>query len=207
MSFTAWVTFSAFWIVFVTSPGPNALNCITNGMTYGFKRSLWGVAAILVQATLFLTLAAAGLSAAYAIDPVFLLVFKALGAIILILMGIRTIKTATKPTAAPQARSSIFWPALLIATFNVKSLLGYLAAFGQFISADLPLGPQITLIIPTALTLTALSYTGWTALGAYLGHKALDRAIGTKARSLAGLIFVVLGSWLLISLRTPPVSL
>lgn len=42
MSLEGWTVFALFWVVFVTTPGPNAVNCITNGMTMGFRRSLWG---------------------------------------------------------------------------------------------------------------------------------------------------------------------
>ena len=28
MSFEAWTIFALFWLVFVTTPGPNAVNCI-----------------------------------------------------------------------------------------------------------------------------------------------------------------------------------
>ena len=69
MTGEAWIIFALFWIVFVTTPGPNAINCIGNGMTYGFKRSLWGVFAILTQAALFLLLSAAGLTALLAWYP------------------------------------------------------------------------------------------------------------------------------------------
>jgi homoserine/homoserine lactone efflux protein len=36
MTYQAWTVFTLFWLVFVTAPGPNAVNCITNGMTLGF---------------------------------------------------------------------------------------------------------------------------------------------------------------------------
>ncbi|MEM8581147.1 MAG: LysE family transporter, partial [Pseudomonadota bacterium] len=71
MSFDAWLVFATFWVLFVTTPGPNAVNCIGNGMTYGFARSLWGVAAILTQAALFLTLSAAGVTALITAAPEF----------------------------------------------------------------------------------------------------------------------------------------
>ena len=58
MSFESWIIFAAFWGIFVITPGPNAVNCINNGMTLGFRRGLIGVAAILTQATLFLILSA-----------------------------------------------------------------------------------------------------------------------------------------------------
>ena len=65
MGWEAWAVFAGFWVVFVTSPGPNAVNCIRNGMTYGFTQALWGVAAILTQAALFLALLAAFLHAVF----------------------------------------------------------------------------------------------------------------------------------------------
>lgn len=63
MSWDARIIFALFWAVFVTTPGPNAVNCITNGMTLGFHRALPGVAAILTQAALFLALSALGITA------------------------------------------------------------------------------------------------------------------------------------------------
>jgi homoserine/homoserine lactone efflux protein len=40
MSFEAWSVFALFWAVFVTTPGPNAVNCISNGMNLGFLRAM-----------------------------------------------------------------------------------------------------------------------------------------------------------------------
>jgi len=40
MSFEGWSIFALFWVVFVVTPEPNAVNCIDNGMTHGFVRSL-----------------------------------------------------------------------------------------------------------------------------------------------------------------------
>ncbi|MEX0302919.1 MAG: LysE family translocator, partial [Leisingera sp.] len=56
MSFEAWTIFALFWVVFVTTPGPNAVNCISNGMSLGFPKAMLGVLAILTQASVFLIL-------------------------------------------------------------------------------------------------------------------------------------------------------
>ena len=74
MTFEGWTIFALFWVVFVTSPGPNAVNCIQNGMTHGFAKSLWGVLAILTQALLFLCLSALGITALIAASPTAFLV-------------------------------------------------------------------------------------------------------------------------------------
>lgn len=193
MSFAGWLTFTAFWAAFVTSPGPNAVNCISNGMAFGFRRALIGVAAILTQAALFLTLAAAGVTAALAAMPSALGALKIAGALVLIWLGLRGILRAGTPIAETTPSAQIYLRAFLIATLNVKSLMGYLAAFTQFIEVDRAIWPQMAAIYPTALTLTALSYCGWTALGAWTGRGAYRAVANLWFRRVMGATFVAYG--------------
>ncbi len=187
----------------MTTPGPNAVNCITNGMTLGFRRALIGVLAILTQAMLFLLLSAAGVTALIAASPEAFTVAKLLGAGVLIWLGVRGWMNATKPPRmdAPPAQS-IYLRALAIAVINPKSVAGYLAAFSQFVQADVPIWDQMAVIMPTALTLTALSYMGFTALGAGLGRAALGAVFNVWLRRVLAACFVIYGV-LLGSTSTP----
>ena len=79
-------------------------------------------------------------------------------------------------TVAPKENvriGSIYGRALAIATINAKSLACYLAAFTQFVQPDIPIWDQMFYILPTALCITAISYTGYTSLGAALGKTAM----------------------------------
>ena len=194
MSIDGWLIFASFWIVFVTTPGPNAANCIQNGMTLGFVRALWGVAAILTQATLFLLMSAAGVAAAIAASPSLFAIMKLAGAAVLIWLGVRAIVRAAQPVEIAAATGrSIYGRAFLIATVNAKSIAGYLAAFTQFVHPEVPIWSQMGVIVPTALTITALSYTGYTAVGAGLGRAAMGAILNTSVRRVMGLCFVVYG--------------
>ena len=194
MSFEAWTVFALFWVVFVTTPGPNHVNCITNGMTVGFRRGLWGVAAILTQATLFLTLSAAGITALIAASPVAFDVAKLLGAGVLIWLGVRGWMRAKRPIRTQEhTGGSVFWRAFMVATINPKSVAGYLAAFSQFVQPDVPIWEQMWVIFPTALSITALSYTGFTALGAGLGRAALGAVFNVWLRRAMAAAFVIYG--------------
>lgn len=194
MSFDAWIIFAAFWAVFVTTPGPNAVNCIQNGMSLGFARAWVGVLAILTQATAFLVLSAAGVTALIAAAPEAFTAAKFIGAAFLIYLGIRGWMTAGKP---PQTKDRparhIYWHALAIATINPKSVAGYFAAFTQFVDPTVPIWGQMAYIMPTALTLTALSYSGFTALGAGLGRAALGAVFNTWFRRFMAACFVIYG--------------
>lgn len=197
MSFEGWLVFAAFWVLFVTTPGPNAVNCIGNGMSHGFRASLWGVAAILTQATLFLFLSAAGVTAIIAASETLFFVLKAIGALFLIGLGIRGWIIAKRPVPTlPASGRSIYGRAFLIATINAKSIAGYLAAFSQFVQPGVPIWEQMTLIVPTALTITALSYTGYTAIGAWVGRQAMAAVLNVWFRRVMAACFIVYGALL-----------
>ncbi len=194
MSFEAWTIFAIFWAVFVTTPGPNAVNCISNGMQLGFVRSLWGVAAILTQASVFLLLSALGVTALIAASETAFTVAKYLGAAWLIWLGIKGWMNAGKPAPTlPPTSGSIYGRALAIAVINPKSVAGYLAAFSQFVQPGVPIWEQMSIIVPTALVLTTLSYCGFTALGAGLGRAALGAVFNVWFRRVMALCFVIYG--------------
>jgi threonine/homoserine/homoserine lactone efflux protein len=93
--------------------------------------------------------------------------------------------------------------AFLIATINVKSVAGYFAAFTQFVQPDVPIVGQMWVIAPTALSLTALSYLTYTALGAGIGRAALGAVFNVwLRRGMAG-CFIIYGV-LLGSAGAPP---
>jgi homoserine/homoserine lactone efflux protein len=194
MSFEAWIIFALFWVVFVTTPGPNAVNCINNGMNLGFRRAMIGVLGILTQASLFLVLSAFGITALIAASETAFTVAKFIGAGFLIYLGIRGWMNANTPvTVADRPTRSIYLRAFAIATINPKSVAGYLAAFSQFVQSDVPIWEQMVVIVPTALTLTALSYTGSTALGAGLGRAAMGAVFNVWVRRVMAASFVIYG--------------
>lgn len=194
MTFDAWIIFALFWAVFVTTPGPNAMNCITNGMTIGFRRSLIGVLAILTQASLFLVLSAFGVTALIAASESAFGIAKYIGAGFLIYLGIRGwIMAKTPPAVDERPAASVYLRAFAIATINPKSVAGYLAAFSQFVQPDVPIWDQMSVIMPTALTLTALSYMGFTALGAGIGRAALGAVFNVWVRRVMAVSFIIYG--------------
>ncbi len=198
MSWEGWLVFAVFWVIFVTSPGPNAANCIQTGMTHGFLKGCWGVAAILTQAALFLALSALGITALIVASPVVFLVAKLAGAALLIWLGVRNWLRAGEPIsaargAADESALQIFLRGLAIAVVNPKSVAGYLAAFSQFVMPDVAIGAQMWIIVPTALTLTAVSYCTYTALGAWLGRRALSALANMAIRRVLAASFILYG--------------
>ncbi|MGB3407390.1 MAG: LysE family translocator [Jannaschia sp.] len=195
MTFADWLVFASFWALFVTTPGPNAVNCISTAWGSGFVRSLWCVAGILCQAIMFLTLAASGVTALLLSAPGAFDTIRLIGAAVLVGLGVRGWLHAGDPVDAnPAPAKRIMFRAFMIATVNAKSVAGYLAAFSQFVRTDIPIWSQMGVIVPTALSLTALSYTGWCALGAWLGRRALGFVASLWLRRVLALCFILYGA-------------
>ncbi|MEL0438973.1 LysE family translocator [Phycobacter sp. K97] len=194
MSFEAWSVFALFWVVFVTTPGPNAVNCISNGMTLGLPKAMLGVLAILTQASAFLIFSALGVTALIAASPTGFFVAKVIGAGFLIFLGVRGWLNATRPTPAVERPARhVYLHALAVATINPKSVAGYLAAFSQFVQPGVPIWEQMAVIMPTALVLTTLSYTGFTLLGVLMGKAALKAVFNVWIRRVLAICFIVYG--------------
>ncbi|MCF6234080.1 MAG: LysE family translocator [Rhodobacteraceae bacterium] len=205
MTFEAWTIFALFWLVFVTTPGPNAVNCISNGMNLAFPRAMVGVLAILTQATTFLILSALGITALIAASPVAFSIAKLTGAGFLVYLGVRGWLTAKTPVRADERPARhVYFHALTIATINPKSIAGYLAAFSQFVQPDVAIRDQMMVIMPTALTLTLLSYTMFTALGALMGRAALGVVFNTWVRRVMATCFIIYGVLLGLSPTPQP---
>ncbi|WP_299948286.1 LysE family transporter [uncultured Ruegeria sp.] len=194
MSFEAWTIFALFWLVFVTTPGPNAVNCISNGMSLPLSKAMLGVLAILTQASAFLILSVVGITALIAASPTGFFVAKLIGAGFLIWLGVRGWMNAAKPAPASERPARhVYFHALAVATINPKSVAGYLAAFSQFVQPDVLIWQQMTVIMPTALVITTLSYTGFTLLGAVMGKAALGAVFNIWVRRVMATCFIIYG--------------
>jgi hypothetical protein len=70
------------------------------------------------------------------------------------------------------------------------------------VQPDVPIWQQMGIIVPTALTITALSYSTFTALGAGIGRAALGAVFNVWFRRVMSICFIVYGM-LLGSAATP----
>jgi homoserine/homoserine lactone efflux protein len=207
MSIEAWTVFAVFWVVFVTSPGPNAVNCISNGMVLGFWRAMPAVLAILTQSVVFMVLSAAGITALIAASPMVFWIAKLVGAGFLIWMGVRGwLRSASPAVAVVRPASGVYLNALAIATINPKSVAGYLAAFTQFVQVDVAIWSQMVVIMPTALIITTASYVSYTFAGAALGRAAMGVVFNVWVRRVLASCFIIYGLLLGASALPQPVG-
>lgn len=172
-----WLSLLATSAVISFTPGAGAINTMTNALTVGWRRSIWGVAGQQLALLLHIVIAAAGVGVLVAGSPVIFNAIRYAGAAYLVYLGLRMIlarPAATgRPAAAAEGRSATaggderagsgtgsawslmrrgFWVNLL----NPKAIVFFLAFLPQFIRVDRPLLPQYTVLTATVVLVDVL---------------------------------------------------
>ena len=192
MTIDAWFIFASFWVLFVTTPRPNAVNCVSVAMVYRFRTSLICVLGFLTQATLFLVLSAFGIIALISASSSTFELFKWNGAAFLIYLGVRGWITPTRPISQDVPISSeVYVKSFLLATINPKSIAGYLAAFSQFVVPSIRISAPMCIRIPTTLCLTTLSYASLGALYTGLGYTGLSTILNVWFKRVLAICFII----------------
>lgn len=174
MSLQDWLFFLSIWFAATIPLGPNAANCMAVSLANGFGRGLWCVVGILVAALCHMVVTSLGLSTLLLANGALFQVVKWCGVAYLAWMGLSMLgkKTAALDVEqkAPAAPLVLARRAFLISMTNPKAILSYLAIFPQFIQPGAELAPQLSLLVPCALTIIALVYGAYCALGSWLAR-------------------------------------
>jgi len=161
--------FLAASFALAVTPGPGVLYIVTRSISQGRMAGLASVAGVALGNFGNALGASLGLAALFAISHMAFMLVKYLGALYLLYIGIKTIrsaktaKTDDATTFAAKSPKSIFMDGFIVALFNPKTTLFFAAFLPQFIQADYPpvlqsttLGAIFVLIAATTDTCYAL---------------------------------------------------
>jgi threonine/homoserine/homoserine lactone efflux protein len=132
--------FLAAVIVLVVTPGPAVLFIIARSIDQGRTAGLLSVLGIAVGGFVHVIAAAVGISAFLMASSLAFNIVKYLGAIYLLYLGCKKLffSPAASPSAIPKFEAKklkkVFFEAVIVAIFNPKTALFFLAFLPQFIS-------------------------------------------------------------------------
>ncbi|GAA4894928.1 LysE family translocator [Streptomonospora salina] len=159
-------------ILMLVVPGPDFVLVTRSAVANGTRGALYTVAGI-CGGLAFLTLAAAGLAAAVAADPVLASVLRVAGGVYLFLLGSGFVVAAWRNRAAPPAEAaaprkagSAFVQGFLNNVLNPKALVFYLTFMPQFLVAGEPVFAQTVVM---GAVVVACAGAWWTLYIAALG--------------------------------------
>ena len=168
MTLSTWLTFFvASWLISL-SPGAGAISCMSNGMRYGFRRSIPNIFGLQVGAVGLVAIVGAGLGAVLATSAVAFAVIKWFGVIYLLWLGIAQWRSEARPmqldAATTMSGRQMFVRAVLINLSNPKGIVFMLAVLPQFIDPHADQWPQFALCAVTIFMTDAVVMSGYTLL-------------------------------------------
>ncbi len=186
-------------LIVLVVPGPGVLYIVTRAASHGSQAAMPSVVGLSVGAFVHAVAAAAGLSALLLASAAAFDVVKTIGALYLIVLGVRTLVTRdpASPTRATlnRARARAFSDGVVISILNPKLGIFFLAFLPQFIDpAGLPPALQMLLLGMIYSVLALVTDTGYALLATRL-RRILERPglRGPLPRYLSGTVYIGLG--------------
>lgn len=200
MDYHVWLAYVVTAIVFSLAPGSGTVNSISNGISYGTRKSLAAIAGLQVGLAIHIVLVGAGIGALVAKSALAFSVIKWVGVAYLIWLGIQKWRDTSSVAASAESDNRSAWnlmrSAVLINLTNPKSIVFLVALFPQFID---PRGDQVTQLAVlgvTTVVIDAMVMLGYTSLASQMGRFIRSDRIMAKINKVFGSMFVGCGALL-----------
>lgn len=168
MSFELWLAFLAASTALLLIPGPTVLLVLSYALTKGRSVAVASAAGVALGDLIAMSASLAGLGALVLASATLFTALKWIGALYLIWLGIKLIRSApTAGLAVPETQVSathVFGHAAAVTALNPKSIAFFIAFVPQFITPTAPLLPQFSILILTFVGLAALNALAYALL-------------------------------------------
>lgn len=161
MNPSVWLALLGAGTLISFTPGAGAVNTMSNALTVGFRRAIWGIAGQQAALLIHIAVVAAGLGLLVASSPVAFNVIRYTGAAYLVYLGVRKFLEEPDLEEASAARRtegplSMFRRGLWVNLLNPKAVVFFLAFIPQFIRPDEPLLGQYGVLAGTVVAIDVL---------------------------------------------------
>ncbi|MEJ2764410.1 homoserine/homoserine lactone efflux protein [Photobacterium sp. MCCC 1A19761] len=200
MSVEIWFAYLATAVVFSLAPGSGTVNSISNGMVYGWRKSLASILGLQVGLGIHILLVGVGLGAIVAQSATAFTMIKWVGVVYLIWLGIQKWRepapAATAGAKGGASAGQLFRRAVLVNLTNPKSIVFLVALFPQFIDPNGSQSWQLMVLGITTLVIDALVMLGYVTLSSQLtGFLRSGKVMGGLNR-VFGSMFIGCGALL-----------
>jgi homoserine/homoserine lactone efflux protein len=157
-----WLNFALVALVVTLVPGPAFIVVLTTALRRGFRPGAYATAGIVIGDAVYFFLTAVGLGSLLATSFWTFTIFKWLGIIYLIYLGLRSLFFPNNSLIAADGGSvsgrSSFITALTVQLANPKLLLFLAALLPQFLDPTRPVAPQLAVLGPIFMLSDTIIY-------------------------------------------------
>ncbi len=207
VTWSNWLVFCGVSLFMAFTPGPAVLLAVSNSVSVGPRRAMWGSLGNAAGVFLVSAIAMAGLGVLLSSSAAAFMALKLAGAAYLVYLGIRQWRSGAnafadtwrgaEPQGAPPAALRLFGHGLTVALTNPKSILFFSALFPQFLRPEAPVAEQFFVLTATFAVLTVLSHAFYVLLARGMKRSLCDPRRVRLFSRVSGTAFVLLGLGLL----------
>ncbi|MFJ4225015.1 LysE family transporter [Microbacterium sp. NPDC089695] len=205
MSLAVWFSLLTACVVISFTPGAGAINTMSNALSQGWRRSIWGIVGQQLALIVHVVIVAAGVGLIVSRSEVLFNVIRYAGAAYLVYLGVRLILTRAAPVTGVDEElddtreghwSMIrrgFWVNLL----NPKAIVFFLAFIPQFVRLDEPQLPQYLTLIITVIVVDVIVMWGFFAAAARPFRRLTRSVRGQRVlNAIFGVLFIAVAALL-----------
>ncbi len=158
MTLTLWLSLLTASVVISLTPGAGAINTMSNSLSQGWRRSIWGILGQQAALVIHVAIVAAGVGLLVQRSPVLFEVVRYAGVAYLAFLGIRmffskpNVTDGSEIVFEAEPRWSMFRRGLWVNLLNPKAIVFYLAFVPSFVRPDQPQLPQYLVVMATTVT-------------------------------------------------------
>ena len=198
MSLTVWLSLLAACVVISFTPGAGAINTMTNALTQGWRRSVWGIIGQQLALVVHVVIVAAGVGLLVANSPVLFAAIRYAGAAYLVYLGVRLMlirtdaaETEGEVTAPYEGAWSMLRRGFWVNLLNPKAIVFFLAFIPQFIRLDQAPMPQYAIFLVTCVAVDIAVMWGFFAAAARPFRRATRTPRGRRIlNTVFGSLFI-----------------
>lgn len=200
MDMHVWLAYVVTAIVFSLAPGSGTVNSISNGLSYGTRRSLAAIAGLQIGLAIHIALVGAGIGALVAQSALAFSVIKWVGAVYLVWLGIQKWRDRSSMHTAESSQAlsagTLMRKAVLINLTNPKSIVFLVALFPQFIDPSQDQMTQLLVLGVTTVVIDSCVMLGYTSLASQMGRFIRSERMMSKINKVFGSMFMGCGALL-----------
>ncbi|WP_060990074.1 homoserine/homoserine lactone efflux protein [Photobacterium leiognathi] len=203
MSIDVWLAYLLAAIVFSFAPGSGTVNSISNGMVYGWRKSLASIIGLQLGMAVHIILVGVGLGAIVAGSELAFTVIKWLGAVYLVWLGIQKWREKSALSLAERdttvSAATLFKRAIFVNLTNPKTIVFLVALFPQFINPLVPQLPQLLILGITTLVVDGCVMLFYVLLASRFTRYIRSTTVMTRLNRLFGSMFIGCGALLALA--------
>ena len=198
MTFDLWLAFVAASTALLLIPGPTVLLVLSYALSKGRSVAVASASGVALGDLIAMSASLAGLGALVLTSATLFTVLKWVGAVYLIWLGIKLIRSApsaglTIPGSTDISATRVFGHTAAVTALNPKSIAFFIAFVPQFIRPEAPLLPQFAILTATFVGLAAINAFAYALLADRLRQVLKRPALITWITRAGGGALITMG--------------